>query len=64
MKVVEVLRLSNCAVDIYHKGQYITRFEDYKDFNSIEEWLLNSEIRDFDTDINDYGGCYLEIDSE
>lgn len=64
MKVIDILKLSSCKVDIYYKGQYITRFEDYKDLNNIEEWLLNSEVRDFDADINDYGVGYLEIDSE
>lgn len=41
----------------------MTRYEDYKDLNNIEEWLLNAEVRDFDM-YNDYEACYLEIDSE
>lgn len=64
MKVIDVLKLSSCRVDIYYKSQYATRCEDYKDLNNIEEWLLNAEVRDFDADIDDYGACYLEIDSE
>lgn len=63
MKVIDVLKLSSCRVDIYYKGQYMTRYEDYKDLNNIEEWLLNAEVRDFDM-YNDYEACYLEIDSE
>lgn len=53
MKVIDVLKLSSCRVDIYHKGQYVTRYEDYKDLNNIEEWLLNAEVKDFDM-YNDY----------
>lgn len=34
MKVIDVLKLSSCMVDIYHKGQYVTRFEDYKDLDN------------------------------
>ena len=64
MKVIDVLKLWSCRVDIYYKGQYATRCEDYKDLNNMKEWLLNAEVRDFDADINDYGTCYLEIDSE
>ena len=65
MKVIDVLKLSSCRVDIYYKGQYATRFEDYKDFNNIEEWLLNAEVRDFDAmSTNAWGDCHLEIDSE
>lgn len=67
MKVIDVLKLSSCKVDIYiyYKGQYVTRFEDYKDFNNIEEWLLNAEVRDFDAmSTNAWGDCHLEIDSE
>lgn len=65
MKVIDVLKLSSCKVDIYYKGQYITRCEDYKDLNNMEEWLLNAEVRDFDTiSANAWGDCYLEIDSE
>lgn len=64
MKVIDVLKLSSCMVDIYYKGQYVSRFEDYKDLDNIEDWLLNSEVRGFDTDTNDYGVGYLEIDSE
>lgn len=63
MKVIDVLKLSSCRVDIYYKGQYVTRYEDYKDLNNIEEWLLNAEVRDFDV-YNNYEACYLEIDSE
>lgn len=63
MKVIDVLKLSSCRVDIYHKGQYVTRYEDYKDLNNIEEWLLNAEVKDFDM-YNDYEACYLEIDSQ
>ena len=59
MKVIDVLKLTSCRADIYYKGQYVTRYEDYKDLNNIEEWLLNAEVRDFGTDI-----CCLEIDSE
>lgn len=65
MKVIDVLKLSSCKVDIYYKGQYVTRYEDYKDLNNIEEWLLNAEVRDFDVmATNPYGDCHLEIDSE
>lgn len=65
MKVIDVLRLCSCKVDIYYKGQYVTRFEDYKDLDNIEEWLLNAEVRDFDAmATNPYGDCHLEIDSE
>lgn len=65
MKVVDVLKLSSCKVDIYYKGQYVDRYENYKDLNNIEEWSLNAEVRDFDVmSINALGGCYLEIDSE
>ena len=65
MKVIDVLKLSSCKVDIYYKGQYVTRFEDYKDLNNIEEWLLNAEVRDFDAmSTNAWGDCHLEIDSE
>ena len=63
MKVIDVLKLSSCRVDIYYKGQYVTRYEDYKNLNNIEEWLLNAEVRDFDM-YNDYEACYLEIDSK
>lgn len=63
MKVIDVLKLSSCRVDIYYKGQYMTRYEDYKDLNNIEEWLLNAEVKDFDM-YNDYEACYLEIDSQ
>lgn len=63
MKVIDVLKLSSCRVNIYYKGQYMTRYEDYKDLNNIEEWLLNAEVRDFDM-YNDYEACYLEIDSQ
>lgn len=41
----------------------MTRYEDYKDLNNIEEWLLNAEVRDFDV-YNNYEACCLEIDSE
>lgn len=58
------LKLSSCRVDIYYKGQDVDTYRDYKDLNNIEEWLLNAEVRDFDADIDDYGACYLEIDSE
>ena len=64
MKVIDVLKLSSCRVDIYYKGQYVDTYRDYKDLNNIEEWLLNAEVIDFDADIDDYGACYLEIDSE
>lgn len=64
MKVIDVLKLSSCRVDIYYKGKYVDTYRDYKDLNNIEEWLLNAEARDFDADIDDYGACYLEIDSE
>lgn len=65
MKVIDVLKLSSCRVDIYYKGQYVTRYEDYKDLNNIEEWLLNAEVRDFDAmSTNAWGDCHLEIDSE
>ena len=65
MKVIDVLKLSSCKVDIYYKGQYVTRYEDYKDLNNIEEWLLNAEVRDFDAmSTNAWGDCHLEIDSE
>lgn len=65
MKVIDVLKLSSCKVQIYYKGQYVTRYEDYKDLNNIEEWLLNAEVRDFDAmATNPYGDCHLEIDSE
>lgn len=64
MKVIDVLKLSSCRVDIYYKGQDVDTYRDYKDLNNIEEWLLNAEVRDFDVDIDDYGACYLEIDSE
>lgn len=59
MKVIDVLKLCSCRVDIYYKGQYVTRYEDYKDLDNIEDWLLNAEVRDFDTDI-----CCLKIDSK
>lgn len=43
----------------------MTRYEDYKDLNNIEERLLNAKVRDFDAGIDDYdGACYLEIVSE
>ena len=65
MKVIDVLKLSSCKVDIYYKGQYVTRYEDYKDLNNIEEWLSNAEVRDFDAmSTNVWGDCHLEIDSE
>ena len=65
MKVIDVLKLSSCRVDIYYKSQYVTRYEDYKDLNNIEEWLLNAEVRDFDAmSTNAWGDCHLEIDSE
>ncbi|WP_195515538.1 hypothetical protein [Paraclostridium bifermentans] len=65
MKVIDVLKLSSCKVDIYYKGQYVTRYEDYKDLNNIEEWLLKAEVRDFDVmSTNAWGDCHLEIDSE
>lgn len=65
MKVIDVLKLSSCRVDIYYKGQYVDTYRDYKDLNNIEEWLLNAEVRDFDAmATNPYGDCHLEIDSE
>lgn len=64
MKVIDVLKLSSCRVNIYYKGQDVDTYRDYKDLNNIEEWLLNAEVRDFDADIDDYRACYLEIDSE
>ena len=65
MKVIDVLKLSSCKVDIYYKGQYVVRYEDYKDLNNIEEWLLNAEVRDFDAmSTNAWGDCHLEIDSK
>lgn len=65
MKVIDVLKLCSCKVDIYYKGQYVVRYEDYKDLNNIEEWLLNAEVRDFDVmSTNAWGDCHLEIDSE
>ena len=65
MKVIDVLKLSSCIVDIHYKGQYVTRYENYKDLNNIEEWLLNAEVRDFDAmSTNAWGDCHLEIDSK
>lgn len=43
MKVIDVLKLSSCRVDIYYKSQYATRCEDYKDLNNMKEWLLNAD---------------------
>ena len=62
MKVIDILKLCSCRVDIYHKGQFITEYNEIKDLEKIEEWLLDSEVRDLDSS-NDYIGDVLEIDS-
>lgn len=62
MKVIDILNLCSCRVDIYYKGQYVTEYNERKDLNKIEDWLLNSEVRDLDSS-NDYIGDLLEIDS-
>lgn len=64
MKVIDVLKLCECKVDVYYKGQYVDEYEDYKDLSNIEDWLLNSEVISFyiNSDWCEYP--YLEIDSE
>lgn len=64
MKVIDILKLCSCKVDIYYKGQYITEYEDYKDMNNIEDWLLNSNVVDLDTYEGNYGCTLLEVYSE
>lgn len=64
MKVIDVLKLCECRVDVYYKGQYVNEYKDCKDLSDIEDWLLNSEVRSFyvNSDWDEYS--YLEIDSE
>lgn len=64
MKVIDILKLCSCKVDIYYKGQYATTYEDYKDINNIEEWLLNSNVVDLDTYEDNYDCTLLEVYSE
>ena len=59
MTVKEVLDKSDCIVDIYHKGQYVDRYLNWKDINNIEEWVLNSEVVEFGVSED----AILEIDS-
>lgn len=62
MKVVDVLNLCSCRVDIYYKGQFVFEYNGQEDLNQIEDWLLDSEVKDLDSS-NDYIGDLLEIDS-
>lgn len=64
MKVIDILKLCSCRVDIYYKGQYVTEYEDYKDIDNIEDWLLNSNVVDLDTYEDNYDCTLLEVYSE
>lgn len=56
MKVIDVLKLCSCRVDIYYKGQYVTECRCWKDMNNIEDWLLNSNVVDLDVYHDFYSG--------
>ena len=57
-------KIATLLKEAYDSGKLVG-YEDYKDLNNIEEWLLNAEVRDFDaTSTNVWGDCHLEIDSE
>lgn len=64
MKVIDILKLCSCKVDIYYKDQYVTEYGDYRDMNSIEEWLMNSKVVDLDTYEDNYDCTLLEVYSE
>ena len=55
MKVVDVLNLCSCIVDIYYKGQFVFEYNRQEDLNQIEDWLLDSEVKDLDTYEGNYG---------
>ena len=62
MKVIDVLKLCSCRVDIYHKGQFVIKYNRGDNLDEIDEWLLNSEVRDLDSS-TDHIGDVLEVDS-
>lgn len=51
MKVRDILKFSHCITDLYYKGQYVVRCEDYNKQKDIPEWLLDSNVRIIDVDI-------------
>lgn len=67
MKVIDVLKLCSCKVDIYYKGQYVTEYRCWKDMDNIGDWLLNSNVVDLDIYHDFYSGDHddsIEVYSE
>lgn len=60
MKVIDVLKLSSCKVNIFFKGQFVCEVENSTRLNDVEDWVLNSEVRE----IGNYEQDSIDIDSK
>ena len=60
MKVKDVLKLCSCKVNIFFKGQFVCEVENPTHLNDVEDWVLNSEVRE----IGNYEQDSIDIDSK
>ena len=60
MKVIDVLKLCSCKVNIFYKGQFVVEVENSTRLNDVEDWVLNSEVRE----IGNYEQDSIDIDSK